>query len=119
MAIESIYPDSHRPLYIEATDAYLSSLPDTDTFNTPAQLAKAGPEATEDMLRRAGEAVKKIEVAKRALAYYAAVLDKLNQNYPDAVRRLPEDQQVAIKDLASRVEKREEVKVQVSQDWDS
>lgn len=75
-------------LYPEATETYIDDLEPVDSFGTSDELAKKVPKATEDMLRSASEAVRKMEECRRQLAYYASVLHKLSSEHPGAVERL-------------------------------
>lgn len=82
-----------RMLYAPETTAYMHSLDRVDAHDTAKQLAKRVPEATTQLLDQAAEAIRKMEEARRALSYYASVLDELSRDYPDAVTRLEPLQQ--------------------------
>ena len=91
----------HRMQYVSETSSYIHNLERVDTHDTAKQLASRVPEATEQMLDAASEAVRKMEEARRALSYYACVLDELARDYPDAVTRLPDLQQRLVYTIGS------------------
>lgn len=89
-----------RIMYIGETTSYIHGLDRVDAHDTAKQLAKRVPEATVQMLNAGSEAIRKIEEARRALSYYASVLDDLSRDYPDAVTRLTPHQQRGVEAIA-------------------
>lgn len=77
-------------------------LESTDTFRTPTELATKVPDATIQMLEQAREAVRGIETRRKQLTYYASVLWKLKNEYPEAVSRLSIEDQALVAELAER-----------------
>jgi len=103
MGIERFYPEGRKPLYPEATGAYLEDIPREDSFDIAAELAKHPSRAAayvNETLAANRYTLQELEAKRRAIAWRASVLSSLS---PELLASLPPEVQAEVKEWARRL----------------
>jgi len=107
MGLKDIYKPELEPIYPATTDEYISSIPGTETYGIPRDLAER-PGGLLSYVKQALEAnreeLRDLEVKRRAIAFRSSVLAELLYTYPELMDNLPVEVRSEAEEWASRIQ---------------
>ena len=106
MGLENIYDPSLKPIYFEATDLYLSSIPVVKTFHIPEDLARSSSSIgsyVRQALEANRDALRDIETSRRAIAFRASVLKKFFEEFGELTETLSSEVKQEVEEWSDRI----------------